>query len=742
MQDIKLVIVEATIKQDQANVATQWLQTLMYNDPNEPALAMTKFMLACIAQGHFQTKTSESGSWQAPNDVLTVADYLSHGSRIMVDYQQLSVEKKSKLQQLFSKDYMQPRCSTHAVVRDQQGAAKELKWFMLGVQGLLNLIRPGDCEIRDFGINIAMGGEGRTNYQGKKIEDNGYSGHLFVHHHPQDELLLFGLEQTAPTTGPFAVMFADVSDHGSEDEREIQVHSDQFDQGHSMVGASDTYTAAGSLYFDNPIYQAKLRQQCGAVPPIKYGGMMVTLRNVDWLDIQAYLQKLDENCQNADQLQRQLMAKPKLATKQVIHEYSDLDFAKYLKQCKNIFNSEADKGLHKRYRELRQCIETAQKSTDAGFFMKNNLQLQALIAAILAEHGDASEAHREAIRRIGDLFSRQENALSEQMQTSMRIRALEDEIEKAEQELGKLCQQLYVLKNEHSHEDAELNEFLSLLTDDIDFHAEWDFLDLLQSPEQTPEQISQQCLEKLNRDLEVAKNFLVQYELSSLPNSRITTGSTSSENGILYQCDAPLDFCTTSTAAAAAVIQERIASYDDQYGAIAVPPDSRRTPHTSREGSFDIKEQALIYLVGEGMSADTIADIRRSPVSIDDDVSSDGSLPSNVRIENGFNIAAQHNYPVSGDTTSTDTAAASVFALDGLTIDMISGVAMAIGGLAAALALVALLTLPASVGVTVGSVATMAIGLVSVLTGGFFYCKSADKSPNVVPDDPSPDPGV
>lgn len=363
------LILASSIKEDQERVANVWADTYLHqgskdpNDSNNLAIQMTQLMLSCVARGDFKTQAhhSRSPELQAPSDSFTNVDYLSHASRIILDYEKLSLQHREELLSYFPKATpkaaLTARVATHAVVR-QQGKALELKGRMLGFYGLFAQF--GRTAV-DFGINLAMGGKGKKNGVGREISDNGYSGHFYVHLNEVDNLLLLGLEQTAPLG----------MDAHSVSENEQQ-GEDQFGQKHSLLGSSDTYTAAASLYFDNPVYMAKCMLEEGCFPPEKYGGMQVNLDDENWPEIKKFLEKLQLSVANNDRevLLQALRAKPSTAlpNQEVYSSYMDLKFASYLEQILQLvkkldpFQQEALKIQHAKL--LQYCEEIKKRQFD------------------------------------------------------------------------------------------------------------------------------------------------------------------------------------------------------------------------------------------------------------------------------------------------------------------------------------------------------------------------------------------
>ncbi|TAL59861.1 MAG: hypothetical protein EPN84_10495, partial [Legionella sp.] len=338
MPDKTFNILSCTIDQDQFDVATQWSRTFLYNPSADVASNMAQIVMACIARGNFKTRAylSKTDDLQAPTQQLTIADYLSHGSRIIVDYKSLSPELVLELLSYFPEPHPSnavfSRSATHNVNQVDEDII-EGKSFVIGVAGQLpSMIKTP----YDFGINIAMGGSGQDNFYGKKIAANGFSGHFYFHHNKEHKLLMVGLEQTAPAASAFELV---IGTHKYAQEE--QQGQDQFGQGHSLRGASDTYTAAGSLYFSNPLYQAKLLLEKGVFPPDKYGAMQVTITDENWPKIKAYLDsiKLRIRHSSQDELTQQLLEKPISAvqTAKDYESYIALDFHSYMKQAYQVF---------------------------------------------------------------------------------------------------------------------------------------------------------------------------------------------------------------------------------------------------------------------------------------------------------------------------------------------------------------------------------------------------------------------
>ena len=403
--NIKSHIVERSIDADQIDVAKHWLNTFKFNEKNDTATTLAKLALACIAEGDFKTRSALiSNKLMPPPKALFSIDYLSHASRIIIDYQGLAENNKQQFLKFFpaaGERNVVSRCATHAVIREKE-TITELKGFMLGVSGQLpTFIKTA----YDFGVNIAMGGEDQTNWVGKRITANGFSGHFYFHHNSPHQLMMVGLEQSAPASSLVEAILG----HASHDER-TQDMCDQFGQSHSLIGASDTYTAAGSLYFSNPVYLSKLLNEKRTAAPDKYDAMHVTLTNENWVKVMEYLTSLNHKIQQADSKQAidLLLTPPRTATDepQAIISFIALDFSAYFHGISVLFDEVSQ--------QLKQQLLTEQgallshinqlkkgNKTDSDFqaFIK---QLQALYT-----RKDIPIPYAHAIKRIEELFEKQ-----------------------------------------------------------------------------------------------------------------------------------------------------------------------------------------------------------------------------------------------------------------------------------------------------------------------------------------------
>ncbi len=465
MFDKKFEILSCSIDQDQVTVAKQWANTFVYNSKDDLAVNMTQLLLACVACGNFGIRPylSKSSELQAPSEQLNIVDYLSHASRIILDYQELTGSNREELLKYFpepGENNIFSRSATHNVRRGGEGEVLEGKGFLLGVMGQL----PGIIKTPlDFGINIAMGGEGQENFYGKKISANGYSGHFYFHHNSSDRLLMLGLEQSAPSASPLEFVWGT-----KKYSEEVQQNHDQFGQGHSLTGASDTYTAAGSLYFSDPIYQTKLLLEKGIFPPDKYGAMQVRITDENWPHVKQFLAKLSalSDEEHKKQLLELLLTKPVTATsaKSEYLSYIALDFDSYLKRVYQTFisGSVLDVESRETFLELQSHLLATIKKLQQGHIESYELFKQQI--ANIIEIKNIPPAYQQAIIRIQQLFELQlkiDSKLNETHQELLLKNQYDDLQEESKIILEKLLRiQKYFQEQPPIEEQRELRGFL------------------------------------------------------------------------------------------------------------------------------------------------------------------------------------------------------------------------------------------------------------------------------------------
>ncbi len=228
---------------------------------------------------------------------------------------------------------------------------------------------------------------------------------MYFHHQPNEHILMAGLEQSAPLASIREAIWRP-DNIGSEND---QKHHDQFGQAHSLVGAAGTFTAAGSLYFSDPLYKAKLLVETNSMPPQKFGGMHVSLNNENWQEVKRYLEQLNENLilGNDDGVFTQLLQRPSTARERVceIESYIALDFKTYIKRIEILLhNSPIDWVKHNH--ETHELLILIEKLQSADYSV-----LKEFKEAIQSLQVDKTlpKTYKRAIWRIHTLFERQIN---------------------------------------------------------------------------------------------------------------------------------------------------------------------------------------------------------------------------------------------------------------------------------------------------------------------------------------------
>lgn len=429
---IKKEILSSSRQKDKERVARKWANTFFFN--NDAATAAARLLMSCVAKGELLVRDFSTTVLQSPYAAFSIADYLSHGSRIVIDYRELSPEHRDELLR-FIPDTLNPDCvarsATHDASRNGDGLIIEGKGFLLGMKGQLPSVLKSYC---DFGINIAMGGDGQTNEVGKTIRSNGYSGHFYIHRNDAQQLLMLGLEQTAPVAS-----FWELFHQKKQDSENEQWGTDQYGQGHSLTGASDTYTAAGSLYFSDPVLQVKCLVEDNCFPPDKYGAMQVKLTNENWLEIKKMLEEM--NKANQDCLFNILIESPVSATK-MPREYTNyltLDFRRYFQSFSDVFLDPAQKNLVK---DLQNKLLKLIRDFQEG--IANYQQLEDCIQALLDL--PLPEPYKKAISDFKKLLAKQLKE-NKGFQKNCQQFFLDKEFEELQEEQLRTLQKLSLVEN-------------------------------------------------------------------------------------------------------------------------------------------------------------------------------------------------------------------------------------------------------------------------------------------------------
>lgn len=341
------------------------------------------FTFCLIRHAKFEVSTSgpdvQACDFRHPDHALQVADYLSHASRIIIDTENLSPAHRENVELIFGKaanqlyhPVLESRASTHALERDKHGAMVELKsqahgtteLLKTGVQaigsvgdiaGLARNIGIAGPASTDYGVDVSMGGFHKPNLIGQ-VSDLGKDGHVLIHH-PAEGMhgIMVGLEQSRPITSldmtnvvqsgissaahfissiwapspspksSAEETFSDSSSIVSSEGKSSTSHNADDDPTHglsgehSWTGASDEYTAAGSLYFSNPLYQMKLLSEQGVETPKKYNGMRIVLSDDDFRAAHDAWQQLRQN-RDENLYQSLLSTRPAYASTEVPDE--------------------------------------------------------------------------------------------------------------------------------------------------------------------------------------------------------------------------------------------------------------------------------------------------------------------------------------------------------------------------------------------------------------------------------------
>jgi hypothetical protein len=457
-QDIKELICASTIQQDQERVSLQWANTFYYNR-DDAATNMARMLVACVAKGDFKTKNQFAAEFEVPSRHLTIADYVSHASRIIIDYQGLSAEHQSELLKCFDVKAGYRRAATHDVKRNADKLV-EGKGMVIGGKGAVGYTT------NDFGINIAMGGIGQQDFCGQSINTSGHSGHFYYHVNTKDNALLCGLEQSGP-----AVSWLEVFTHIM-----VGAHPDQFGQTHSLGGLPDIYTAAGSLYFSDPIYQANLMLDKGVLPPAKYNGMLVKLTDDNWLAVKEFDQQLQQK-NSVESLNQLLLTQPAItADTHIVESYIELDFKNYFEHTYKIWikdNVALDKSTKEKVlawqTEILKIIEDSNVSSKIKLDLLNRefLKKPDLYSAL-----NRYSNYFVVMNRVLQLFINHCQQMMEKDVALIHGQHLSQLYDTLQEELRQLLNDAHAIQGFYTSEqvdaqDRRVNDYLSVLQDNI-----------------------------------------------------------------------------------------------------------------------------------------------------------------------------------------------------------------------------------------------------------------------------------
>ena len=732
LDTVKQQILDRSIETDQHATASMWLNTFLHSDPNDAGVNMFKLLLACLKEGDFQVRLVGATEFTPPDYALTVTDYISHASRVILDYSALSPAHQNDFLTFFPKPNEKEvfaRVSTHAVVRTEKGI-KELKGVRLGLQGQLPaFINP----LKDFGVNIAMGGVGKSNLLAQTIAKNGYSGHVFFHHNVKDALLMIGLEQSATAKSILSILdLFSLAEHAAD---ETQSHTDQFGQGHSLIGASDTYTAAGSLYFSDPIYQAKLLAEHHALSPQKYGGMQITLNDENWLLIKQFIAELNENCtpfliENGFQ---QLLSRPRTAIRHDTENlpYIALNFQDYLHQCITVFIPEGNIDLQAAQNALLARIKKMQLcESELDYLALNTLftqEIAALIETARALPNEQIEQYIRAIQRIGTLFELQLKS-SHTLTRAQQSLLTTEQLEKAEIMIEMLLNNLLIIRSHLNdiHTETVSEAYLAELSG---------LIDCLRTCKKSPQDDEypdfawiEEEKAQLNRyqDLIQGAKLFLEREKNTLQSERQKAyekvrEQETAQNKLLSEINA-------LRAAQARVVcekndfDEQLKAAQKQIGRLDINYMALEKDHVALQNQLALAAEQLIT------QAQLLEQLQQTRHLL---AANNAALQAQLQEATRSAVTNQFELPTAAcrsNATQSETKLPPLF--DGLTLQVLGAFSFAVGAAAVSLAITSLIMCSAGLAIPLTMTAS---GLVTCFAGSLFFYQGAQQSTNSPP---------
>ncbi|HCA88813.1 MAG TPA: hypothetical protein DEO98_00430, partial [Legionellales bacterium] len=231
-----------------------------------------------------------------------------------------------------------------------------------------------------------------------------------------------------------------------EPEDDIQRGYEQFNQTHSLIGASDVYTAAGSLYFSDVIYQIKLLCEKSILPPDKYDGMHLKINDKNWPQIQEFLTKVNK-ATDQDALITLLKETPTSACKDKpkIHSFLFFKFENYMDRIYQLFIADAaldddNKTIKVAHDALLKELISLQRGEHQNF------DLFISEAEILITLSASSANYQQAIQRLIQLVELQRTLDPDLINTQKEL-LLETEIDALRQEIFTLYTTLRLLQD-------------------------------------------------------------------------------------------------------------------------------------------------------------------------------------------------------------------------------------------------------------------------------------------------------
>jgi hypothetical protein len=304
---LKQKIITNTKELEQKMVIESVADTLLNPNNAESVKDLIIWSLASLIDGYFQIRTNQYGDLINPPQGIPAVNYLFCGSRIMATFTDTPIDNQFKqsikrykedidTHQPSNRTYSRP--STHAYDLTETGALYELKGPLLGLQAQVNNLV---YDSENHGHDVLIGPHQINEV--RQLPQRGSSGTCLLFQKSDDtNHVMIGFEQLGTAAH----------------------QPDKFDQQHSLIGASDKFTAANALYGDDPTSMLKYIDD-----PIrsKYNGMHVTISPENFQGIEqrhSQIKQIILSMTSQDEKKRQLIellqTEPSIAKKLDHHE--------------------------------------------------------------------------------------------------------------------------------------------------------------------------------------------------------------------------------------------------------------------------------------------------------------------------------------------------------------------------------------------------------------------------------------
>ncbi|MDB2592550.1 hypothetical protein N9Y17_02440 [Gammaproteobacteria bacterium] len=304
-EHLKQKIITSSRQTQQQMIIDSVADTLLNSSNSKSVRDLLVYSLASIQKGNFQIRTNKDGELSEPPEGIPAVSYLFCGSRVMGTFKDIEesnfqsaisnykkAEKpKDQIPSGATTTYTYIRPSTHDYNVRGNGDIAEGKGFLLGALAAVNNFSD---KPENFGHDLIIG-RPKINEVGV-LPQSGNSGTCLLYQKQGDHKhFMLGFEQL-----------------GTEAH-----HPDKFGQQHSLVGASDKFTAANGLYGDDPTMIMKYIDL-----PIraKYNGMHVEINNDNQQSIEKRAQEFfdiidskESELEKKQQLIKILQAEPSSA---------------------------------------------------------------------------------------------------------------------------------------------------------------------------------------------------------------------------------------------------------------------------------------------------------------------------------------------------------------------------------------------------------------------------------------------